>query len=285
MDYGILKSKKQKMKTNNQDTAQLRDTINRINAISTGTKEKFTIIHALRSGEKPYTDIQKIFQARNKSTIYKYLNDLFQVDIIKKRVERIPGKRPLSYYSLSSLTLDLSPAMISKILGYKDEYGQVGEYNEVIFGKMPKLKVIGKDGKETNFYPSILLGDLLDANLRVENAISVLNSTSKSLYDGISTTEIGDIVIENLKHIDNNLAAMFKKFIDLDLTVLVNSKTEVWDRDKISEMIKERRRVRELSTSELKFLSHKIIRNIKKLTQTPSEEFVVAYIDMLANTM
>ncbi len=273
------------MKTNNQDTAQLRDTINRINAISTGTKEKFTIIHALRSGEKPYTDIQKIFQARNKSTIYKYLNDLFQVDIIKKRVERIPGKRPLSYYSLSSLTLDLSPAMISKILGYKDEYGQVGEYNEVIFGKMPKLKVIGKDGKETNFYPSILLGDLLDANLRVENAISVLNSTSKSLYDGISTTEIGDIVIENLKHIDNNLAAMFKKFIDLDLTVLVNSKTEVWGRDKISEMIKERRRVRELSTSELKFLSHKIIRNIKKLTQRPSEEFVVAYIDMLANTM
>jgi len=273
-----------KTESKNSSTAQLRDTIKKINAISTGTNEKFMIIHALRGGEKSYTDIQQIFPATNKSTIYKYLNDLFLAEIIKKRVKKSPGKRPLSYYSLSSLALDLSPATISKILGYVDGGEHTDECRGVVFGEMPELEVVGKEGKETKFYPSILMGDLLDAGLRIEDAICVLNSVSKSLYDGISTTEIGDMAIANLKNIDNNLSDMFKKFIEPNLNVMVDSKIEVWNRDKISEMIKEKRKVRELSTAELNFLSHKIIRNIKKLTQEPTRELVVAYISMLANT-
>jgi len=273
-----------KTESKNSSTAQLRDTIKKINAISTGTNEKFMIIHALRGGEKSYTDIQQIFPTTNKSTIYKYLNDLFLAEIIKKRVARIPGKRPLSYYSLSFLSINLSPATISKILGYANGCEDTNDTKNVLLIEIPELKVVGKEGKETKFYPSILMGALLDAGLRIEDAICVLNSVSKSLYDGISTTEIGDMAIANLKNIDNNLSDMFKKFIEPNLNVMVDSKIEVWNRDKISEMIKEKRKVRELSTAELNFLSHKIIRNIKKLTQEPTRELVVAYISMLANT-
>ena len=265
----------------NYNPEAFHETINKLNAISTGTKEKFMIIHDLRGGEKPYTEIHEIFPGTNRSTIYKYLSDLYQAGIIKKRVERLPGKRPIAYYSLAGLALDLSPAAISKLLGYGDK----SDKETLVFGEQSEVKVIGKNGKETEFYPSILLGDLLDAGVRIEDAICVLNSVSKSLYDGISTTEIGDNVIKNLRSIDGNLAGMFEKFIESSLDVVVDSRTDIWNRDKISEMIKERRCIKELSTGELKFLSHKIIRNIKKLTQKPTEGLVTAYVDMLANTV
>jgi len=274
--------------TKNPDAPELQEVINKLNALSTGTIEKFRIIHLLRDGEKSYTSIQKIFPTTNKSTIYKYLDDLFSAKIIKKRIDKPHGSRPLAYYSLSSLSLDLSPASISKILGYANVQENTDNTKIVLsseISELKELKVIGKDNRETKFYPSILLGDLLDAGLRVDDAIFVLNSVFKSLYSGITTTEIGEITIENLKNIDNKLADMFKKFIEPHLNVVVDSKIEVWDRDKISEMIKKRRRVKELSATELNFLSHKIIRNIKKLTTEPSKELVEAYISMLADTV
>jgi len=247
--------------------------VKKISVLGNGTKEKLMIINMLKDGEKPYYEIQKIFPNISKSTIYKYLNELCKGRIIKKRVEKSKGKRPISFYSLDSLSIDLSPLGIRNAIE--------GKEGNKIFADM-NVNVKGK-GITSKFSQSRLISDLLSAGIKIETALDVLKGVKSMIYDGITTEEIKNIVIEILENKDKKIAEMFKEYIDDKLKVNNNGYIEIWKEDEISARLREYKKKGEFTNEELKFLSHKVVRDIKKITLFPSKGMVEEYIKFIAD--
>ncbi|NCT01400.1 MAG: ArsR family transcriptional regulator, partial [Candidatus Altiarchaeum hamiconexum] len=241
-----------------------------------GTKTKLMIVNTLKNGEMSYSEIQKNFSGTSKSTLYKYLSELYKGGIIKKRVERTDGKRPLAFYILNFLAINLSPS------GIKDVIEGKNNENREIFAKTD-ISVKGK-GITQKFSQSRLLNDLLSTGIKIEDAVDVLKELKLSVYEGITTTEIRDMVCKILENNDEKLAEIFAVYIDDKLKVHCGNNIEIWTEDEISHKLRAYRKMTEFTGDELNFLSHKIVRDIKKITLFPSKGLVEEYIKFIANS-
>jgi len=248
----------------------------KISVFGKGTKTKLLLISILKDGEKSYSEIQKKFPKTSKSTLYKYLNELYKGEIIKKRVERADGRRPLAFYTLNFLSINLSPSGIRDVVEGKND--DVAE----IFAPV-NVNVQGK-GIVSKFSQSRLLNDLLSAGIKIEDAVKVLKDMKPSLYEGISTTEIKDMSCKILENLNKKLAETYEEYIDDKLNVRCGNETEIWTETQISILLKDSRQKREFGGEELRFLSHKIVRDIKKLTLFPTKSLVIEYIKFIAES-
>ncbi|PKP58606.1 MAG: hypothetical protein CVT88_07005 [Candidatus Altiarchaeales archaeon HGW-Altiarchaeales-1] len=248
----------------------------KISVFGKGTKTKLLVVNILKDGEKSYSEIQKNFPRTSKSTLYKYLSELYKGGIIKKRVERTDGRRPLAFYNLNFLAINLSPSGIRDVIDGKNNE------NSEIFAKV-NISVKGK-GITLKFSQSRLLNDLLSAGIKIEDAVDVLKELKSGLYEGITTTEIKDMVCEILENDDKKLANIFAVYIDDKLKVNCDNDIEIWTEDEISHKLKDYRKMTEFTGDELKFLSHKIVRDIKKLTLLPTKSLVEEHIKFIAES-
>ncbi len=248
----------------------------KISVFGKGTKTKLLVVNILKDGEKSYSEIQKNFPRTSKSTLYKYLSELYKGGIIKKRVERTDGRRPLAFYNLNFLAINLSPTGIRDVIEGKNNE------NIEIFAKV-NISVKGK-GITLKFSQSRLLNDLLSAGIKIEDAVDVLKELKSGLYEGITTTEIKDMVCEILENDDKKLANIFAVYIDDKLKVNCDNDIEIWTEDEISHKLKDYRKMTEFTGDELKFLSHKIVRDIKKLTLLPTKSLVEEHIKFIAES-
>ncbi len=248
----------------------------KISVFGKGTTTKMRVINILKDGEKSYSEIQKNFPKTSKSTLYKYLSELDKGEIIKKRVERTDGRRPAAFYTLNFLSINLSPSGIADVVeGKNDEKIEIfAEVNVNVQGKGITLK----------FSQSRLLNDLLSAGIKIEDAVKVLEELKPNLYEGITTTEIKDMVCKILENRAKKLAEAYERYSQDKLKVNCGDDVEIWTEAQISGMLKDIRQKREFGGEELRFLAHKIVRDIKKITLLPTKSLVEEYIKFIAES-
>lgn len=205
--------------------------VNQVAALSPGTEEKLRVIAFLTGeGEMPFREIQEELEGRvNKSTLYNYLNDLVKRDILEKRVEKGEGRRPVSYYSIKGFMLYLSPRCVLSLLKGKNEVIGPG-----IMDSREEARVIDGRGESSPFHPSVLVKDMLDAGIRVEDALEVATYIKENLYKGITTREIADIAVKKLAQKDRELGEKFHWFLRGEILVKTREgEFEEWDRKRL----------------------------------------------------
>lgn len=230
-------------------------------SLSPGTEEKLRIIEMLaRRGEMSFSEIKHAMPELNRSTLYNYLDDLVRGGLLKKRVEHEPGKRPASYYSVADFFIYLSPQCLLRIASGTG----VGFVNDKFYPTV-KVKVVDSAGNAGEYHPSILVRDLLDAGIRVEDALDAALYVAENLYEGITTEEIAKLAAKRLAEKDESLAERFLWFLHGPISVRrSNGGYENWDRARLEkEIVKEWKGI-EKTPRELGLLSKQAERCIKR---------------------
>ncbi len=241
----------------------MENTIKQVAALSPGTEEKFKIIALLtKRGEIPFSDIQKEVKGINKSTLYNYLTDLVEGGLIKKRVLREEGKRPISFYSIKGFMVYLSPRCVLSMFNGSRE-------KDVIAGaeliQTEDVEIIDDFGERMHFHPSILIKDMLDAGIRVEDALEVAAYVKENLYEGVTTEDIADMAEEKLREMDPELAEKFHWFLRGNIVVKTLKGTfEEWDRERLIDEINKLWKGIEKKKSEIVVLARHAERCIKR---------------------
>ncbi len=102
----------------------------------------------------------------------------------------------------------------------------------------------------------------------------MLEELKPNLYEGITTTEIKDMVCKILENRAKKLAEAYERYSQDKLKVNCGDDVEIWTEAQISGMLKDIRQKREFGGEELRFLAHKIVRDIKKITLLPTKSLV-----------
>ena len=256
------------------ENVNLEDVIKQISALSSGTYEKFVIVDELAGGKKTASGIQEKLPDIGKSTLYKYIADLENTGIVKKNVE---GSKVL--YSLGGLSVALTPKRISEMLkGIRED--EEKRFNEMLkFDR--QINIIDRYNRPSEFYPSVLLSDMLSCGIKLSTAADILRDVIENLYDGISTREISSITRRMIEKRSRHLASDYKKYILGAVNVETDEGIEHWDDEMIEKIIKERHDVVDIPTPELEQLSHRIGRHLKRIGKVIPENLSLVYIDYM----
>jgi len=235
--------------------------VKQLASLSPGTEEKLRIIEMLaRQGEMPFSKLREAMPELNRSTLYNYLDDLVKGGLLKKRIVHEPGKRPVSYYSVADFFIYLSPQCLLRIASGAD----TGFVNDKFYPTV-KVKVVDSAGNESEYHPSILVRDLLDAGIRVEDALDAALYVAENLYEGITTDEIAELAAKRLAEKDKSLAERFLWFLHGPISVRrSNGSYENWDRAKLEKEIAKEWKGIEKTPRELALLSRHAERCIKR---------------------
>ncbi len=207
----------------------MEEVVKQVACLSPGTEDKFKIIALLtEKGELSFSQIMKELKL-GKSTLYNYLSDLVEGGILRKRVERKPGRRAVSYYSPDSFMIYLSPrCILGMVKGEKEPLFTTELINS------EDITIIDDLGNKTKFHPSILIKDLLDAGIRVEDALDVATYVRENLFSGATTEDIARLAEKRLRQKDRELAEKFRWFLRGKVLVrTIDGKIEEWDRDRL----------------------------------------------------
>ena len=255
----------------------LENVINQISAFSSGTLEKFIIIDGLISGKKTASEIQEKLPEVGKSTLYKYIGDLENTGILKKEVK---GSKVL--YSLGGFSIVLTPKRISEMIkGTKED--EEKRFNEMI--KFDgQVSIIDRYNRPSEFYPSVLLSDMISCGIKLSTGIDILRDVMENLYDGISTREIYSITKRMIDKRSRSLAIDYKKYILGAVNVETDDGIEVWDDEMVEKVIKETHDVVDIPTPELEHLSHRIGRHLKRTGKVIPDELAFAYINYMVSS-
>lgn len=258
------------------DNIMLEDAIKQISAFSSGTFEKFVIIDEVANGKKSVPEIQERLSEVGKSTLYKYISDMENAKILKKET-----KGSKVFYSLAGFAVTLTPKRISEIIN------NVKEDEEKRFNRMIKfggsINVLDRYNRASEFYPSVLLSDMIYCGIKLSTAVDILRDVIENLYDGITTREISSITRRMIEKRSKSLAIDYKKYILGAVNVETDEGIDQWDDEGIEKIIKQRHEMIDIPATELEQLSHRIGRHLKRIGKVIPEGLAFAYIDYLVS--
>ena len=147
-----------------------------------------------------------------------------------------------------------------------------------------QISINDRYNRVSEFYPSVLLYDLLSCGIKLSTAVDILRDVIENLYKDISTREISAITRRMIKKRSRSLAIDYRKYISGAVNVETDDGIGVWDDEMIEKVIRREHDVIEIPTPELERLSHRIGRHLKKIGKVIPENLAIAYIDYMVSS-
>ncbi len=263
------------------------DILRQIKALHPKPEIKLQIIDLLRrEGELGVNDLSEKLGYRNKSSLYRYLDDLTRGGVLNKTHTNGGGSW---VYKIRDFYINLTPETVADhFSGEIREYGEDPELEMLknLLYEEDSINVVDASGEEIPFSPSVLMKDFLDAGVRAEEALNITSHMRKTAYNGITAKEMRGKIHKLLRDKGYQVAAdRYRRYIIDPIKVEDRDKTEEWDEQDLKKELKNlqgENKVLTVSNREMEMLAVDTMKNLKKLNIEPiPKKFIQEYLKLL----
>jgi len=261
--------------------------LRQIKALHPKPELKLQIIDALRrEGEQGVTELGNRLGYQNKSSLYRYLDDLNRGGVVKKTRSNGCSKW---VYRLEDFYITITPETTEQYFTKEsDETNQSPELNAIkqLLYTEYDINVLDASGQQIPFSPAVLMKDFLDAGVDMEEAWNITLHMKQTAYNDITAQEMREKIHRLLKKRGCRVAAeRYRRYIIDPIKVSINDKIVDWEEKDLKKELKNQRKqnkVLTVSNREMNRLTVNAMKNLKKLEIEPIPlEFIQEYLMLL----